>query len=309
MAGSVTDADWQKLKETWFTQNSNYSPEELESRFNKVRYAYERGTKEQRDHIARVIDTRKREGWNPAVGDQLGFASLAGGGLAIAGQVDDRDVEAWQKEMADKAAGGSAEEKKKAAEDAQRASLTERISAYVRAMQGDPSPDDPVMKGLAAQGADAGQQAYGGWGAGGGGLGRLSNVAAQRLSLPYLQQRQQNALQGMQLLNQRDIGLGQLQQGANEMDLRRQQMQYGMAQGNFGAAQNNGGTAGSIVGGMLGAIPGIALAPLTGGASLGLIGAGAGIGSGVGKSTAQWGGGRGWGGSGYGSGGYGGGGY
>lgn len=265
----------------------------------KLKFQYENGTAEERKAIQEVMDKKDQEGWNGGVGDAFGISAIRG----IANRVDDRDIAAQAKDKKDEADALT----KKQNEDTQRSSLTDRISQYVKGLQGDVSPDDPVMKGLTAAGVDAGQKAYGmsGSGFGGGYEGRLSAAAAQRAALPYLQQRQQLAAQGMGLLNQRDIGLGQLSQGANQLQMQREQMQHQQSMENFAARQQEQMAPWSAIGGILGLGGGIASGFIPGvGASgamkalPGLMSGGSNLLGGLGASGAQWRGGRGYGGGG-----------
>lgn len=143
---------------------------------------------------------------------------------------------------------------------AARQSLRERIQQYVDGLQGDVSPNDPIMQGLTRAGVDAGQQASAGWGGGSGGISRLSDVAARRMALPYLQQRAGLAAQGMGLLSQTELGLGHLQQGADSLQLQRDQFNRQNQMQDFAAQQQQDMAPWNAIGGLLGLGGGIASA-------------------------------------------------
>lgn len=96
-----------------------------------------------------------------------------------------------------------------------------------------------------------------------------SGLYGQTLALANQRNLSQN-----QTALQRELGLKNLAQQAQQLNM--QQNQYDDAAG-LAAEQGKG----ALIGGLIGAVPGIIGAPFTGGASLGLIGAGAGIGAGA----------------------------
>lgn len=158
--------------------------------------------------------------------------------------------------------------------------LAGQIQAFINSMMGPVGPGDATYDTIMRSATNA-AQAYGGK-AGLNARSSLGNTAAGSLATAgvaaYEQQRRELGLQGMNALSNRDIQLGQLQQQWVAM-------QNGIAEQKASAEQAQRTATGQVVGGVIGAIPGIIAAPYTGGASLGLIGAGSAIGGGWAGST------------------------
>ena len=160
--------------------------------------------------------------------------------------------------------------------------ISSQIQAFINSMMGPVGPGDATYDTIMRSATNA-AQAYGGK-AGLNARSSLGNTAAGSLATAgvaaYEQQRRELGLQGMNALSNRDIQLGQLQQQWVAM-------QNGIAEQKASAEQAQRTATGQVVGGVIGAIPGIIAAPYTGGASLGLIGAGSAIGGGWAGSTSS----------------------
>lgn len=169
-----------------------------------------------------------------------------------------------------------------AAEDAALANdpITQEIQNWIKSNQGPLRPDDQIAQGLSAFGGAQAQRQAAGQGIVGGLSGANTEQAAMNALAPYLQQRHANVLSGLNAMSARDIGARQIAMGEA-------QQANSIAQANYAARQNSAASTGSLIGGALGAIPGVLLAPYTGGASMGLIGAGSAIGGGIGGSTVR----------------------
>lgn len=157
--------------------------------------------------------------------------------------------------------------------------INNQLSAFIKRMQSPLDYNDPEVKRLMDLGAGVAERQAAGAGIQGGMSVANSRQAALNSTAPLEAGRRQLALQGMQVLSNRDIGL-------REQSLKEMEMKNAALQGNYAARQNESTSVGSVVGGIIGAIPGAILAPYTGGASLGLIGAGAAIGGGIGGMSA-----------------------
>lgn len=155
----------------------------------------------------------------------------------------------------------------------QRTGITNQIQAFVNSMLGPMDPNDPVHKGLVQMGTNAAQAS-----AGRGGLSGRSGLAgtqaasvAQANALPYLQARSSLGLQAQGLLNNRDLGLGQLNQDWAKFMTDRNDRIAGLQ---AGAQQQQNSMIGSLIGGGLGALgfiggPALGSATMGAGASLG----------------------------------------
>jgi hypothetical protein len=152
-------------------------------------------------------------------------------------------------------------------------SIDAQIQAYINGLQG-PATNDPVYQSLYQSGNAQGQQQASQAGIQGGYSQLMGQRSAGAAALPYLQQRQNLALQGMSLLNQRDIGLKQY--GLNAL-----QVQNGITQQNYGMAQNQ--AAGPLSAGL--GLVGTLASAYTGVPGLGA--AGSSLGAGLGASTVQ----------------------
>lgn len=130
-------------------------------------------------------------------------------------------------------------------------SINDKINAFINEMKGAPSAGDPVMRQLQHSGQQAAGMASGraGISARSGLAGVQAASVTQANVLPYLQQRQQLYSQGLGLLNQRDLGLGALEQGW-------QQLQNSQANAAWAAQQNQNQALGSALGTGLGAVVG-----------------------------------------------------
>ena len=172
-----------------------------------------------------------------------------------------------------------------------KADLTTQIQGFVDSMLGkvDPvtgqrvgaDPNDPVRLSLLQAGTDAAQMS-----AAQGGLSGDSTLAgtqaasvAQQNLAPYEAQKKSLGLQGLSLLNQRDIGLGQLQQGWAGLDQGQQNISNAAADAKWAGEQNQRQAIGSAIGGTLGTVAGAYF----GMPSLGQ--AGASLGGGIGGAT------------------------
>ena len=157
------------------------------------------------------------------------------------------------------------------------------LTAQIKAFGDSLGVADPrIAAYLQRRATDIGQASAGRAGVSGrSGLSQLGTAGiAGQLDAQYAFQRQGLQAQVYGLANQRDLGLGQL-------NLQYDQMRQQQAEQEWAAQQNQAQGVGSAIGAGLAAIPGVALAPYTGGASLGLIGAGAAAGGGIGGLTAQ----------------------
>lgn len=166
-----------------------------------------------------------------------------------------------------------------AAQDAKnRGTINDQIQRFIDSMTGEMAPNDPVRLSLVQAGQDAAQGAAGRAGLGASGrsglVGSSAASLAQRNIVPYEAQRAQWRAQGLGLLNNRDISLGQLALEKTKLDRQAEDATWA-------AQQNAQQGLGSAIGAGLAAIPGIALAGYTGGASMGLIPAGASFGGGI----------------------------
>lgn len=164
--------------------------------------------------------------------------------------------------------------------------INDDLYKWVQSMSGPVDPNDPVVRGLEAVGTNAAQRDARNRGVYGGLSGMNVQTGAQQAVLPYLQQRPQLALQGLGALSQRDLNLRNISVQQLQAENAAIAQKNAADAANFGAQQNSASSTGSLIGGIIGAIPGIIAAPYTGGASLGLIGAGSAIGGGVGGMTA-----------------------
>jgi hypothetical protein len=167
------------------------------------------------------------------------------------------------------------------------------LAKFMNDMMGTVSPNDPIFQGLSQlAGATAGRSASMGGFASDAGYGAYMTENQKRNSvMPYLQQRQALGGQAAQALMGAELSDAQLAEQARQFnalqDLRLAEAQNKAAQQNFAAEQNKGGMIGGIIGAGIGAIPGLIGAIPTGGASLSLIGAGAGIGQSIGAGSVQ----------------------
>lgn len=181
------------------------------------------------------------------------------------------------------------QDKNLAEQDRQRGALTSRIEEFVNMLQQAPGMNDPVYAGL----VNAGRAEAGRWmGQSGvrGGLADLASAeAAQRTALPYLANRQNLAASGLGLLNQREMGLGQLDQNWAQLNLQAQQMNNQNAMAEFAQQKNNAQATGSTIGGALGLGAGLVATAATGGAAAPLIApltaGGSALGGGIGGMT------------------------
>ena len=183
------------------------------------------------------------------------------------------------------------------ANTADRDALMRDLQAEYTRLSGAPS-GDPVFQSLINAGRSAGQYAAGRAGvASNEGLGlRGVAAAATQATTPYLQSRQQLAQGYMGLANQRDLGLGNLALGRDQLTLQGQQMQdqFGLqaqamqnqiALANWQQQQTQAQGLGALLGAGVGALgflggPALGAATMPLGASLGgglggMIGGGA----------------------------------
>lgn len=176
-------------------------------------------------------------------GDYAGFGqkgdTMLRDATSVLGDVSSRFQENKDKQAAaDKAA---------ADEQAQGDGLNRELVSFINQMHGAPSSNDPVMRGLTNAGQSAAEQSAGARGIEGGMSGAMNQFGAQAAAAPYLQNRQNLALQGMQTLNQRDLGL-------RAAGLAQLQAQNSASAANFGSAQNNGANIGGLIGSTAGGV-------------------------------------------------------
>lgn len=186
-------------------------------------------------------------------------------------------------------AGQTPEELAAAEAAARRQKLTADIQAFVDALQKTPGMDNPIMAGLTNAGIAAVGRTMSQTGLRGG-LAQLAAAdSAQRAALPWLSAREGLALQGMGLLNQRDIGLDQLEQGWAEIDMKRNAIASQNAMAEYGQEKNKNQAIGGVLGGVVGGIAGGIATVATAGAAAplipGLIAGGSALGSGIGGAA------------------------
>lgn len=154
-----------------------------------------------------------------------------------------------------------------------------RMSAPVVDAQG--RITDPILKQLATIGYNGGMNAAGDRGIAGGAASSQAAAMAQQTGLPYLQQRQSLAAQGLGLLNNNTLTSEQLAQNAYGLNLQAQGLNNQLALGQYGQQVQGAQGVGSIIGGGLGAlVGGLATAGNPAGIGAGLT-AGASIGGGI----------------------------
>lgn len=124
---------------------------------------------------------------------------------------------------------------------AQGDALNSQLQSFINQMHGAPAANDPVMRGLTNAGISAGQQSAASRGVEGGMSGAMEQFGAQAAAAPYLQQRQGLALQGMQALNQRDLGL-------RADALQQLQAQNSATAANYATQQNQAANTGAMIG-------------------------------------------------------------
>ncbi|MHB1098583.1 MAG: hypothetical protein ACYCZR_03430 [Burkholderiales bacterium] len=129
--------------------------------------------------------------------------------------------------------------------------ISARMQAFIREMLGDFDTNDPVYRGLIQAGTDAAQQS-----AGRAGLAGRSTLAgtqaasvAQQNVQPWMAARKAAGAQMLTQLSNRDISLGNLAQGQQQIDA-------GLAASKNAAEKNFWGTLGAVGGGVLGAYVG-----------------------------------------------------
>jgi hypothetical protein len=157
-----------------------------------------------------------------------------------------------------------------AADKAAGDNINAQLQTFINQMSGTVSPNDPIYKALTMYGdAKASSNAAMA------GLGQTGMAMAagqqggQQAAVPYLQARSGMALQGMNALSQRDLGLRQ-------NALQALQMQNGVTASNYAAQQNQAAMVGSTLGGVLDTVA-TAYGYPTGGAGAKILG---GLGSG-----------------------------
>lgn len=181
--------------------------------------------------------------------------------------------------------------------EVERQNLTKWMTEFTQSLGRPLDMNDPVYASLSKLGAARASMGVGASGVrvGRGGIGELGiQQGAMNAALPYAQQRQQMLQQGLGMLNQRDIGLEQLRQGAYGLNLRQQQMQNDVNQQMYGQQADSAGGVGGAIGGALGALgtAGLAMIPGVGPAIAtavgpGLISGGSKIGAGAGMGSVQ----------------------
>lgn len=129
--------------------------------------------------------------------------------------------------------------------------ITARMNAFITAMGIPPDMSNPVYAGLVNAGTSAAGRMQGQAGVAGrsGMAGTQAASVVQANLLPYMQSREQAGAQMLQSLNGRDISLGQLAQG-------QQNINNGLAESQSNAAKNTASSLGSIGGGILGGVIG-----------------------------------------------------
>ena len=178
--------------------------------------------------------------------------------------------------------------------EAERGNLTKWITEFTQSMGRPVDMNDPVFASLSNMGSARASMGVGQSGirVGRGGLGEAAiQQGANNAVTPYLQQRQQMYRQGLGMLDGRQRGIEQLQQGAYGLNLRQQQMQNGINQQMYGQQADQAGGQGGIWGGVLGGLAGAGLAVATGGATAaaipGMIQGGSQLGAGIGMGGVQ----------------------
>ncbi len=148
----------------------------------------------------------------------------------------------------DAAAGGGTTEDPDAAA---KADITTQMQAFVDSLLGPVPDNDPTAIAISQQAANA-AQAY----AGRAGVNARSTIGAGATSAQtarglaaYDFERQKLAGQGLQMLSNRDLGLGQLQAGY-------EQLQIGLADAKFAGQQNQAQAMGALTGGLVGGVVG-----------------------------------------------------
>lgn len=178
--------------------------------------------------------------------------------------------------------------------EAERGNLTKWITEFTQSMGRPVDMNDPVFASLSNMGSARASMGVGQSGirVGRGGLGEAAiQQGANAAVTPYLQQRQSMYQQGLGMLDSRQRGIEQLQQGAYGLNLQQQQMRNGINQQQYGQAADAAGGAGGIWGGVLGGLAGAGLAAATGGATAaaipGMIQGGSQLGAGIGAGGVQ----------------------
>lgn len=209
------------------------------------------------------------------------FKRVNRGELAVNGQrFDPNDsLDAFISKYKSAIDNANAGQQQQAPDDA----INAQLQAFINQMSGPVGPNDQIANTLAGYGGAEAAKAAAARGLTGGISGASAQQGAQNALLPYLQARQQLAIQGIGALSSRDLALKQA--ALNQLQVQNQinQTNNASAAANYASQQNQNSSIGSVIGGVAGAIPGILLAPYTGGASLGLIGAGSAIGGGIGS--------------------------
>lgn len=178
--------------------------------------------------------------------------------------------------------------------EAERGNLTKWITEFTQSMGRQVDMNDPVFASLSNMGAARASMGVGQSGirVGRGGLGEAAiQQGANNAVLPYLQQRIQMQQRGLGMLDSRQRGIEQLQQGAQSLEMQRIGMQNGINQQMYGQQADQAGGQGGIWGGVLGGLAGAGLAVATGGATAaaipGMIQGGSQLGAGVGMGGVQ----------------------
>lgn len=161
--------------------------------------------------------------------------------------------------------GGDAKTQSEAAE---RQTISGQIQQFVDSLKG-PIGDDPVYQQISRQAINAAQAQAGRAGMSGRSGLAATNAAAvtQSTSAPYYAARQSALAGGLQLQNQRDLGLGDLK-------LRKEALDKQLAEAQWAAQQNQAQGIGAGIGTAVGALgfiggPALGAATMAGGAALG----------------------------------------
>ena len=204
------------------------------------------------------VETSVVESWLETLGPE-GQQALFSGMPATAGDVQgltgwlangDRGVQVSQ-------FAKTANEKQQ--NEAERAGITRQLQEFVTGLQRpiqnpDGSYADSIAQQLARSGATSAGSAARNQGLGGGISVAAAQQGTQAALLPYLQQRKQMEMQGLGMVNNRDISLGQLRQGATSLQLQAAQQQNQAAMSQWADQRDKDQAFGTIVGGGLGFI-------------------------------------------------------
>lgn len=176
------------------------------------------------------------------------------------------------------------------ANERRRADITNQLQAFVDELRRDVDMSDPVFAGLIRAGQAEAGAAINQSGVRGGLADLTTAEAAQRNALPYLAQRRQMLQQGLGMLSNRDISLEQLDQGWNEINMKRTAAENQLAMQQWAEGKNKAQGIGAAIGGGVGLVGGLIATGVTAGSAAPLVPAlvagGSALGGGIGGMTA-----------------------